>query len=259
MQNLSRAVLAIAVGWAMAGAASLQAASSQSKYSSAVVRQAQTTLKDQGLYHGALDGISGPKTHSALREYQRSQNLSVTGRLDDQTLDQLGVNGTANREANGEANREAPASTANTVSVDTAQAAQRALQDKGFYNGPIDGIVGPNTRAAIREYQAKNNYPVDGMLTEETAQHLGVATPGSYYESAGSAIGSKYSQAGSQVANGTTGMAHRMSKGEVGSGAVKFGKGIGKGAESVAQEPRRPPRRSTRGPRTPSLRGVNRG
>src|SRR5262245_43855421 len=57
----------------------------------AQVRQAQETLKSQGQDPGPVDGMMGPQTKQALREYQKAQNLKVTGRLDSETSEKLGV------------------------------------------------------------------------------------------------------------------------------------------------------------------------
>lgn len=45
------------------------------------VREVQLKLHEKGYYDGEIDGIPGPKTRDALREYQRDNNLEVTGRL----------------------------------------------------------------------------------------------------------------------------------------------------------------------------------
>lgn len=71
---------------------SSQAQNSQSgSYSQAEVRSAQQKLKDDGDYTGRIDGVDGPMTRAAIRKYQRNQNLTVNGRLDQQTRDKLGV------------------------------------------------------------------------------------------------------------------------------------------------------------------------
>jgi hypothetical protein len=57
------------------------------------VRQVQEALKAQGHDPGPIDGVMGPQTQEALRAYQRSQNLTETGRLDAQTSEKLGVGG----------------------------------------------------------------------------------------------------------------------------------------------------------------------
>ncbi|MBV9266306.1 MAG: peptidoglycan-binding protein, partial [Acidobacteriaceae bacterium] len=51
---------------------------------------------------------------------------------------------------------------------DDIRAAQQALKDKGFDPGPVDGVDGPKTRAAVREYQKQNNLRADGRLGPQT-------------------------------------------------------------------------------------------
>jgi peptidoglycan hydrolase-like protein with peptidoglycan-binding domain len=62
------------------------------------VQQAQQQLKSAGLYSGAVDGVMGPETQTALSRFQREQGLPQTAQLDQQTLDRLnGSNPGANR------------------------------------------------------------------------------------------------------------------------------------------------------------------
>ncbi len=53
------------------------------------VRKAQTLLARRGFYRDAVDGDPGPATEEAILTYQRSVGLSLTGRLDLQTLSGL--------------------------------------------------------------------------------------------------------------------------------------------------------------------------
>ena len=55
------------------------------------VRRAQEALKSEGHDPGPIDGVMGPKTHEALRQYQKQENLKQTGRLDEDTMSKLGV------------------------------------------------------------------------------------------------------------------------------------------------------------------------
>ena len=52
---------------------------------------------------------------------------------------------------------------------------QTALQATGFYTGPIDGVLGPNTMDAVTAYQKVKNLPVDGYLNMATVKSLGVS------------------------------------------------------------------------------------
>ncbi len=44
-----------------------------------------------GYYQGEIDGRQGSRTTSALREFQGSNGLARTGRLDRATLDAMGI------------------------------------------------------------------------------------------------------------------------------------------------------------------------
>jgi peptidoglycan hydrolase-like protein with peptidoglycan-binding domain len=52
--------------------------------------------------------------------------------------------------------------------------AQQELQSKGYYHGQIDGMMGPETRSAIRRYQKAEHLRVTGTLDSQTASKLGV-------------------------------------------------------------------------------------
>ena len=62
---------------------------------------------------------------------------------------------------------------------DDVRTAQQALQDKGFNPGPIDGIMGPHTKAAISDFQTKENMKVTGTLDKETKAKLTTASTSS--------------------------------------------------------------------------------
>jgi osmotically-inducible protein OsmY len=63
------------------------------------VRAAQEKLKDKGYDPGPIDGIWGPRTAAAVSDFQRKENLTVTSRLDPETLGKLdvGVGGAARK------------------------------------------------------------------------------------------------------------------------------------------------------------------
>ena len=50
---------------------------------------------------------------------------------------------------------------------------QAELADRGFYHGEVDGILGPMSREAIRQYQARNGLPVTGEINERLLRSLG--------------------------------------------------------------------------------------
>jgi Putative peptidoglycan binding domain len=56
-----------------------------------VIENVQVALRDQGYYPGAIDGLIGTQTRSALATYQRDHGLVVTSAIDEPTLVTLGL------------------------------------------------------------------------------------------------------------------------------------------------------------------------
>jgi hypothetical protein len=54
-----------------------------------VIADVQAELKDMGYYEGEVDGLLGPLTRQALRDYQTDHALEVTEAIDEPTLDSL--------------------------------------------------------------------------------------------------------------------------------------------------------------------------
>ena len=55
------------------------------------VKQMQQSLSDKGHYRGKVDGALGLRTRASIRAYQKAENLRITGQVDTQTADGLGV------------------------------------------------------------------------------------------------------------------------------------------------------------------------
>src|SRR5262245_36705042 len=55
------------------------------------MQQVQTALKSRGFDPGPIDGIMGPKTMMAIRNFQSSQAMTASGMVDDATLAALQI------------------------------------------------------------------------------------------------------------------------------------------------------------------------
>lgn len=55
------------------------------------VEQIQTALEKAGTFHGKIDGIWGKVTSQAMKEFQSSQGLPPTGKINAKTLQKLGL------------------------------------------------------------------------------------------------------------------------------------------------------------------------
>ena len=54
----------------------------------------------------------------------------------------------------------------------TIQDIQMALKNADIYNGKVDGVMGPRTKKAIKEFQEKNNLKADGKVGAKTWSEL---------------------------------------------------------------------------------------
>jgi len=127
------------------------------------LRTAQQELKDRGYYSGGVDGVAGPATHAALRDYQRDRSLKVTGRLDARTLASLASESAAAVVQN------ASPSALPAMDVSTAQ---QELKNRGYYTGVVDGIWGPATQSALIGYQRDHGLKTTGRLDASTIRSI---------------------------------------------------------------------------------------
>jgi hypothetical protein len=51
---------------------------------------------------------------------------------------------------------------------------QTALQEQGLYQGEVDGLLGPQTRAAIADYQSANGLAETAAIDQPTLESLGM-------------------------------------------------------------------------------------
>lgn len=51
---------------------------------------------------------------------------------------------------------------------------QSALQEQGYYNDAVDGLIGPNTRAALSNFQRGRGLPITAAIDGPTLQALGL-------------------------------------------------------------------------------------
>ena len=54
----------------------------------------------------------------------------------------------------------------------TRRRVQQALKDGGYYDGPVDGLIGPGTRSAVRKFQEAQGLAVNGQLDQPTLTRL---------------------------------------------------------------------------------------
>jgi hypothetical protein len=65
-----------------------------------------------------------------------------------------------------------PPNSNSTPQFNTTRAVQAALAWRGYYSGRIDGVMGPETRSAIRAFQKQQGLPVTGEVDSATTRAL---------------------------------------------------------------------------------------
>ncbi|MEC9368241.1 MAG: peptidoglycan-binding protein [Pseudomonadota bacterium] len=98
------------------------------------------------------DGVFGPGTEKALKDYQKSKGLTVDGIAGPDTFSSMGLTELIllQRGSRG----------------DTVKKLQQALSI------PADGKFGPATEKAVKEFQQKNGLKADGLAGPQTLAKL---------------------------------------------------------------------------------------
>jgi peptidoglycan hydrolase-like protein with peptidoglycan-binding domain len=143
----------------------MQAGAQQAQLSEEQVRQLQEALNAEGFDPGPIDGIWGPMTESALRNYQEARGFDATGHPDEETIIALGIEPGA---IPADAERHAG------LTPEDVRDVQQALSDAAYHPGPVDGVWGPMTEDALRAYQEDKGLQATGQLDSETVEALGL-------------------------------------------------------------------------------------
>ena len=154
-----------------------------------LVRAVQISLIARGLYDGPADGRPGPKTSAAIRAYERASGQPETGTVTPAlraalarssappqrlaavtpaqrptpaaaTRGELDPVAAAIRAADGSAlavpKADVPASDATVLAI------QRGLKNLAYTDVTVDGMIGDQTRAAIRHFEKHYRLPETG-------------------------------------------------------------------------------------------------
>ena len=120
----------------------------------------QIVLKSYGYYDGKIDGDFGSGSKKALVLFQGANNLSPDGVLGQKTCKLLlnKKNIVSNNQKDDE-----------IVNVEDSYSqeiydAQVKLKNLGLYTSTLDGINGPGTKRAIKQFQEKAGLNIDGVV-----------------------------------------------------------------------------------------------
>jgi peptidoglycan hydrolase-like protein with peptidoglycan-binding domain len=140
----------------------------------------QRELVKRGLFEGAADGVMGPKTDAAIRDFETLANLKVTGEPSEELLRALQRGHKTDAPQRPAARDQINDLLSGSVqAAGTAQrviAVQRALDDFGY--GPVKatGTIGPETTAAIRKFESARKMPITGQVSPRLVRELAAVT-----------------------------------------------------------------------------------
>lgn len=137
------------------------------------IKQAQEKLSASGVYSGPSDGRYNDDFRAALKTFQESSQLEVTGKLDEATVLKLGIELT-DRQKGIDTDDSKPKRSVFRPSRDQIESAQRILKESGGYSGAETGRYNKEFRTAIREYQSENGLKRKGSLNRATLEKMGI-------------------------------------------------------------------------------------
>jgi peptidoglycan hydrolase-like protein with peptidoglycan-binding domain len=118
------------------------------------VARLQRDLTTLHFYAGPVTGVFGPLTRAAVINFQKAQRLAADGSWGPESQAAL-TKLLANRASN-------PSSSTLPPPAVWVARLQRDLSMLHFYSGPITGVFGPLTRAAVLSFQRAERLVPDG-------------------------------------------------------------------------------------------------
>jgi peptidoglycan hydrolase-like protein with peptidoglycan-binding domain len=124
-----------------------------------LVRDAQSELQREGLYHGRIDGVLGPETKQAISGYQAREGLQQTATLDQDTVERMNLAPDLDRSA---AREGTTSGSGGTTPMLSANDVRDRLQSAGYSD--VSNVKAQGQRYTARARRGNDNYTlrIDG-------------------------------------------------------------------------------------------------
>jgi peptidoglycan hydrolase-like protein with peptidoglycan-binding domain len=146
-----------------------------------LIADIQQALSQKGFYDGAIDGLWGAKTDSAVRDFLQAAGSKASAEASASLLHTIKASSVrAPRAAAPPANdpiaRLLAPFTAPSPPSKRILSVQRALADFGYGQIKPTGVVDAETRDAIEKFEREHGLPVTGQMSDGLVRELGAMT-----------------------------------------------------------------------------------
>lgn len=137
------------------------------------VAEIQRELLRRGFYEGTADGVYGPRTDTAIRDFEQAAGMRASAEPNDMLLASIARSTLRAQPVALPRNDPIAALLAPSERI---VAVQRALTDFGY--GPVkpSGIYDTETRTAIERFEKARKRPVTGQVSEQLVRDLAALT-----------------------------------------------------------------------------------
>jgi peptidoglycan hydrolase-like protein with peptidoglycan-binding domain len=143
-----------------------------------IMSDIQRELARRGFYDGSIDGVHGPKTDGAIRDFEQAAGLKPSLQANEALLQTIVKSNVETPKTAAAPAPPAPRSDAiaDLLSTRRVMALQRALAQYGYGQLKPTGVVDGDTRAAIEKFERERKMPVTGQPSERVARELAALT-----------------------------------------------------------------------------------
>jgi peptidoglycan hydrolase-like protein with peptidoglycan-binding domain len=137
-------------------------------------------LAHRGYYDGPVDGLYGPRTDGAIRDFERAAGLKPSAQPNEALLQAImrsplkSAKGITGSTSAGIARAPAPLQAGPPPA--RVAAVQRALTDFGYGQIRPSGTLDADTQRAISAFERQRNLPATGQITDQLLRELSAAT-----------------------------------------------------------------------------------